>query len=303
MVAGHHDQLGVVARLAQGRQRRGGGVEHAGDRLLAQLEEVAEHHHPVGLRERLDQPLARLGHAQHVAAGDRAEVEVGHHCREHGGGSWQEDYSPPARCPSSVVTTATRRTARSARRRRCPPSPRGARPTRRPAASKGKKKPPPGPARSAACTARPGPTRTSRSAATRCAWSACPGGCDWPSGSWPPASCAAARRYWTPADLPGLVERAIEKGVVGDADAEKLTAALAAEQGRGVSRGRIGRVLGGAARRAAGGRPGAGGPLDRASRQRLGAPGDAGDAAGGALRRGLRGRGVRCLGTRTTLTS
>ena len=42
------------------------------------------------------------------------------------------------------------------------------------------------------------------------------------------------------ADLRGLVERAIEKGVVGDADADKLTAALAAEQGRGVSRGRSG---------------------------------------------------------------
>lgn len=42
------------------------------------------------------------------------------------------------------------------------------------------------------------------------------------------------------ADLPGLVERAIDKGVVGEADAEKLTAALAAEQGTGVSRGRSG---------------------------------------------------------------
>ncbi len=42
------------------------------------------------------------------------------------------------------------------------------------------------------------------------------------------------------ADLPGLVQRAIEKGVVDDAGAEKLTAALAAEQGSGVSRGRSG---------------------------------------------------------------
>jgi hypothetical protein len=41
-------------------------------------------------------------------------------------------------------------------------------------------------------------------------------------------------------DLPGLVERAIEEGVVSGADAEKLTAAVAAEEGRGVSRGRSG---------------------------------------------------------------
>ena len=104
------------------------------------------------------------------------------------------------------------------------------------------------------------------------------------------------------ADLPGLVERAIEKGVVADAEAEKLADAVAAEQGSGVSRGRSGRVLGGAAGGAAGGRPGAGSPLDRAARQRLGAPGDAGDAAGGAIRRGLRGRGVRCISTGTTLS-
>jgi hypothetical protein len=41
-------------------------------------------------------------------------------------------------------------------------------------------------------------------------------------------------------DLPGLVERAIEKGVVKGADAERLAAAAAAGQESGVSRGRSG---------------------------------------------------------------
>lgn len=41
-------------------------------------------------------------------------------------------------------------------------------------------------------------------------------------------------------DLPGLVVRAIERGVVAGADAEKLTAAVAGEEGGGVSRGRSG---------------------------------------------------------------
>jgi hypothetical protein len=41
-------------------------------------------------------------------------------------------------------------------------------------------------------------------------------------------------------DLPGLVERAVEQGVVSGADAEMLTAAVAADTGKGVSRGRSG---------------------------------------------------------------
>jgi len=41
-------------------------------------------------------------------------------------------------------------------------------------------------------------------------------------------------------DLPGLVERAVEQGVVSGADAEKLASAVAAESGKGVSRGRSG---------------------------------------------------------------
>jgi len=41
-------------------------------------------------------------------------------------------------------------------------------------------------------------------------------------------------------DLPGLVERATERGVVGGADAAKLSEAVTAGEGRGVSRGRAG---------------------------------------------------------------
>lgn len=43
-------------------------------------------------------------------------------------------------------------------------------------------------------------------------------------------------------DLPGLVERAIERGVVGGADADRLTEAVTAGEGRGVSRGRAGEL-------------------------------------------------------------
>lgn len=43
-------------------------------------------------------------------------------------------------------------------------------------------------------------------------------------------------------DLPGLVERAIERGVVGGPDADKLTKAVTTEEGGGVSRGRAGEL-------------------------------------------------------------
>ena len=123
---------------------------------------------------------------------------------------------------------------------------------------------------------------------------------------WPLAGGQLRRRapVLEAADLPGLVERAIEQGVVSGADAEKLTAAVAAESGKRRQPRALGRLLGGAAGRAAGGRARCGsaaGSSGPGSGWEL--PGDAGDAAGGAFRRGLRGRGVRCLGTSTTLTS
>jgi len=59
---------------------------------------------------------------------------------------------------------------------------------------------------------------------------------------WPLAGGALRRRapVMEAGDLPGLVERAVEKGVVSGAEAERLTAAVSAESGKGVSRGRSG---------------------------------------------------------------
>jgi hypothetical protein len=59
---------------------------------------------------------------------------------------------------------------------------------------------------------------------------------------WPLAGGALRRRapVMEAGDLPGLIERAVEKGVVSGADAERLSAAVAAENGKGVSRGRSG---------------------------------------------------------------
>ena len=59
---------------------------------------------------------------------------------------------------------------------------------------------------------------------------------------WPLAGGALRRRapVMEAGDLPGLIERAVEKGVVSGADAERLTAAVSAESGNGVSRGRSG---------------------------------------------------------------
>ena len=59
---------------------------------------------------------------------------------------------------------------------------------------------------------------------------------------WPLADGQLRRRapVMEAGDLPGLIERAVEKGVVSGGDAERLSAAVAAENGKGVSRGRSG---------------------------------------------------------------
>lgn len=59
---------------------------------------------------------------------------------------------------------------------------------------------------------------------------------------WPLANEQLRRRapVMEAGDLPGLIERAVDKGVVSGAEAEKLTAAVAAETGKGVSSGRSG---------------------------------------------------------------
>jgi hypothetical protein len=59
---------------------------------------------------------------------------------------------------------------------------------------------------------------------------------------WPLAGGQLRRRapVMEAGDLPGLVERAIEQGVLSGADADRLSEAVVAETGSGVSRGRSG---------------------------------------------------------------
>ena len=59
---------------------------------------------------------------------------------------------------------------------------------------------------------------------------------------WPLATGELRRRapVLEAGDLPGLVERAVERGVVSGRDAERLSQAVAAEGGSGASRGRAG---------------------------------------------------------------
>jgi hypothetical protein len=59
---------------------------------------------------------------------------------------------------------------------------------------------------------------------------------------WPLGSGELRRRapVLEAGDLPGLIQRAVEVGVVSGADAERLTAAVTAESGTGVSQGRSG---------------------------------------------------------------
>jgi len=59
---------------------------------------------------------------------------------------------------------------------------------------------------------------------------------------WPLATGELRRRapVLEAGDLPGLIERAVERGVVSGRDAERLSEAVAAEDGDGASRGRTG---------------------------------------------------------------
>ena len=59
---------------------------------------------------------------------------------------------------------------------------------------------------------------------------------------WPLGASELRRRapVMEAADLPGLVERAVEQGVVSGADADRLATGVTAEDGKGVSRGRSG---------------------------------------------------------------
>ena len=50
---------------------------------MAQLEHVPQQHHPIDVLQRREQRLAQLAAAQHVGAGEAAEVKVGDDQRAH----------------------------------------------------------------------------------------------------------------------------------------------------------------------------------------------------------------------------
>ena len=52
-------------------------AQQRSQRTLAQLEHVAEEHHPLGAVERGEQPIERLGVAHEVVPARGAEVEIG----------------------------------------------------------------------------------------------------------------------------------------------------------------------------------------------------------------------------------
>ena len=85
MVAGHDHQLAPGERLADPGQGGGAGVEHLGQRAVAELEHVAEQDQPLDVLELRQQQLPEARAAQQVTAAAEPEVEVGDHGRAHAG--------------------------------------------------------------------------------------------------------------------------------------------------------------------------------------------------------------------------
>ena len=83
MVAGEEDDLDVADRGAELGEHREGVLERRAERAVAQLDRVAEQDQALGPAQLLEQHGAGLGVAQHVAAGGRAEVQVGDDGRLH----------------------------------------------------------------------------------------------------------------------------------------------------------------------------------------------------------------------------
>ena len=64
-------------------EQRTRGLQRLRERALAQLDDVAEQHQPVGARDRLGQRLERLSLARDIGGGQDAEVKVGDDGRPH----------------------------------------------------------------------------------------------------------------------------------------------------------------------------------------------------------------------------
>ena len=114
VVAGDDDQLAVRHRLAQRGDHRRRGLEHLGQRAVAQLEHVAEQDEPVDSVERLEQ----------AARGSPRDAAGRRRCRGRGGGRRRSPCSrrivapalrsdgaarPSGRCPDRAATDGRRR--------------------------------------------------------------------------------------------------------------------------------------------------------------------------------------------------
>ena len=115
VVAGQHRHPPARHRAIELGEHRACGGQHVGHRRLAQLEHVAEQDELVDVAQRAGQGRQDGLAAEQVAARAGAEVEVADD-----GGGHRGYLEAPRPCPrSSVVTTASPPTARSARRARC----------------------------------------------------------------------------------------------------------------------------------------------------------------------------------------
>ena len=85
VVARDEDELRVSDRSADLHQQRPGAAESLADRILTQLERVAQQHHAVGSGERLQQPCPRRPGLQQVGASPRPQVQVRDDQRPHAG--------------------------------------------------------------------------------------------------------------------------------------------------------------------------------------------------------------------------
>ena len=284
VVAGADHDLAALGRGPDRGQHRRGQLQHLLGAPLAQLEQVAEHHHAVGAGERAGQPLGGLGATGHVGVRDGAQVQIG----DHGGGHG-----------AHILTGRVAVLPPQPVHRRLPDLLEGHRPRGRArvhAAAVARRQRAQGPAEAGAGVTRPerGQPRVRgrrRRSGTWSGWSGCPVGFGWPSGR-----VRTLRRrapVLAAADLVRLAEASAQ--AVGAADGQALAAAAATEPGDpapgpAVSKGRTGDFKEELRVEALRRRPRARGPLGAAPGPGLAAPGGAADVAGQALCRGDRRR-------------
>ena len=84
VVARHEHDVAVAEHRPELGEERAGDVEHPRDRALAEVDDVAQQHDPVGVLEPRPQPGAHVGAAQEVAPRAHAQVEVRQDDRRHG---------------------------------------------------------------------------------------------------------------------------------------------------------------------------------------------------------------------------